>query len=94
MNYWIRRSHKRQHDLLTDYLRSLGADFGLNLYSRSVHSIEVLVGNKSFMLVRTGNTWCVRNAGKTIVLPPLSDPQIWDVLKTIFVGLSYVQFIN
>jgi len=51
MNYWIKRNHKRQNDILVNYLMSYTTiSIGLNFYSRSNHSIEVICNRGYFLL--------------------------------------------
>lgn len=91
-NFWIKKNHKRQQDLLIGHLLKRNATMGFNLYSRSTHSIEVFVGSETFWLVRTGSDWLIRDNGQTQTLPALSDPGVWKVLDDI-VDKKYAQQI-
>ena len=84
MNYWIKRNHKRQSDAIIRFLAACTPhiSFGMNLYGRSTHSIEIEYKTKSvYTIVRIGRVWNIRYSGSTYAMPEYNSKNFWEWLK-------------
>ena len=87
MNYWIRRNHKRQSDAIITFLSVCSTDisFGMNLYSRSTHSIRIDYKNKItlFTITRLGKQWSLIQGNYNHTLPQFDSYEFWEQLGKI-----------